>query len=196
MAQEADLLSVCENLGSPQTGASPQVPYWRTWWGFDHGWLSSPPSAASQVSWFWAMWPWKWTMAGSSCSRASARMSSGAMALDPWLVWGPLSGKPNGFLSAPLSVGAADLDELLENWFSLGVFPSWNPLGVAVRVCNYCNSTRESNDKMLDFFLIIYSTQTVEWTCCTVSQVMTDGDRLSLYPDKVTHQHQEVRFVN
>lgn len=75
----------------------------------------------------------------------SARMSSGAMALDPWLVWGPLSGKPNGFLSAPLSVGAADLDELLENWFSLEVFPSWHPLGVTVRVCNYCNSTRESN---------------------------------------------------
>lgn len=75
----------------------------------------------------------------------SARMSSGAMALDPWLVWGLLSGKPNGFLSAPLSVGAADLDELLENWFSLKVFPSWHPLGVTVRVCNYCNSTRESN---------------------------------------------------
>lgn len=42
----------------------------------------------------------------------------------------------------------------------------------------------------------VKSTQTIKRSYCTVSQVTADGDRLSLYSDKVRHQHQEVRFVD
>lgn len=42
----------------------------------------------------------------------------------------------------------------------------------------------------------VKSTQTIKRSYCTVSQVMADGDRLSLYSDKVRRQHQEVRFVD